>query len=756
MGQNNSKQSNETALSPIQLRAKEIATIVRTTAPAATLHDPLPAIPHDAQHEEHEEEREVLWDAVLRAEGFDNLRQQAERFLATWTPHDLLVLIAEQNNEEESETRERFALRYLGVTEPEDVDMWGWEGVYGFARMLHDELDLPGFRFGTALRRWRKIVGRVGKLHQLDQEGADMTRNSILALIHDHGFTRLVDCIQEDHAKELGVQNALSAIKKVDPQTGEKVLLEPDFWYGFMNHAVVAANVRDWLFGESQLSLPPSKGGYPRRWRAWAQWLDVDTIPANADLSIESIMHAAHSEASITHWKEGYTRALRHIDLFDIESLVEQVLEGLSPSRRNFWMNHNVEAILAKGRRPRPTERLAAVVADELAAERRREREASETSQNEDSPPLQRRPGAQTDRRTTPVLPEEDDTQGLDDDSPTPHTGIRRTPSLDLGLEQESEQEDSEDELYRVTPPLKTKPLSKPKTRGDPSTSESMYNDLLEENTDLLVTQGELEAMITNLMEELAEAQQQLDEEAQLQKPRPRPICGIHLLDEEAERLHMAKHRDELNKCIEKNGLKSYGIDAVSFAEKQRGRKPRFKSPQERRSNSSNSQSRERERERESQESPQDEYPPIRKEPMFGDLSSSEEATGLGIDFGSSSQPDDFEKEHFTPPTSPDPLVTYTPPPRPRSTSRGSSKRSSSRKESPSLRGSPATRSTRQRVLKAVVIPVEAPVVDEDSELSNIVVQSRATPKRGLKRKGPSALEEFLDTRGQSPKRRKR
>jgi hypothetical protein len=525
-----------------------------------------------------------------------------------------------------------------------------------------------------------------------------------------------------------------------DPQTGEKVLLEPELWYGFMNNTVVATNVRDWLFGESQLSLPPSESGYPREYKAWALELVGDTIPTDARESVDSVMHAARSEPSTVHWSGVYTRALRHLDLFDIESLLEGVLQTLSPSQLKTWTNCQVEEIVADGRRQRPTEALAAAVADALIAEQRRKRRNDQTP---DSPSPQRRSGRNAPRRTTPSLPEEDNTQGLDDDSPTPHTGIKRTPSLDHGSGEKDAQDDSEDELYRVTPPLK------PTTHGDPSISESAYNDLLEENTDLLVTQGELEAMITNLMEDLADAQQGLDEEAQWQKPRPCPICCIHLLDEEAERLHMAKHREELNKCREKNGLKPYGIDPVSVAEKQRGRKSCPKSPEGGRTNSAKTQSSER-------ESPQDGYPPIRKEPLFGDLSSPEEATGWGIYFGSSPEPNDFEEEHLTPPTSPDPLVTYTPPPRPRSTSRGSSKRSSSRKESPSPKDGLSTRSTRQRVLKAVEIPAETPVVDEDSDLSNIVVQSCATPKRGLKRKGPSALEEFLNTRGQPPKRRKR
>ena len=574
-----------------------------------------------------------------------------------------------------------------------------------------------------------------------------MTRNSIFAFIHDLGFARLIDCIQEDHANELGVQEALSAIMMVDPQTGRKVLLEPDLFPFRARNIEIAANIRDWLFGESQLSLPGSEGGYPREWNPWAQVLGVNTIPTNANESIESVMQAARAEASSTHWSDVYAHALRHMDLFDIESLLEQVLEALPASQRKAWMDRNVEEILAGGIRRRPVERLAAVVADDLVVAQRRTRSSSPKP---GSPSPQRRSGRNIPRRATPTVPEEEDTQGLGDDSPTPHTGIKRTPILNLGPGDENEQEDSDDELYRLPPPLKPKApyIPKPKPHGDPSTTDAMYNELLEESTDLLVTQNELEAVITNLMEDLADVHQQLDEESQLQKPRHCPICGVYLLDEEAERLHMAKHRDELNKCREKHGLKPYGVHPVSVAEKKRGRKPRPKSPPEERSNSTRSRSRE-------PESPRDGYPPIRKEPLFGDLSSSpEEATGLGIFFGSS--PADFEEEHFTPPTSPDPLATSTPPPRPKSTSRGSSKRSSSRKDSPSPNTSPSTRSSKRRVLKAVEIPVETPVADEDSDLSNIVVQSRSTPTRGLKRKGPSALEEFLNTRGQPAKRRRR
>jgi hypothetical protein len=61
-----------------------------------------------------------------------------------------------------------------------------------------------------------------------------------------------------------------------------------------------------------------------------------------------------------------------------------------------------------------------------------------------------------------------------------------------------------------------------------------------------------------------------------------------------------------------------------------------------------------------------------------------------------------------------------------------------------------------KKVLESVEVPVDTPMVDGDEILSDIVVQPPVAPKRGRKRKEPSALIEFLNTRGQTTKRRKR
>ena len=306
-------QDNSTFVSPIELKAKHVVTAVRDAAAIAFLRDPLPTRPSDTQPPEA---LQTLWDGILAAEGADNLNRAVRRFLRHWTVDDLLAAIARENNESESAAQVRFALRYGdGGDRTEDSQ----EQARLLSTMLRDELDLPGFRVGTALRRWRRIIAQASELNPLDEEGFDRIRTSIFGFLHDHGAGRLMDCLQEDHASEPGVQEALSAIIDVDPSTGERILYarHPMFQPGY--HQIVARNVRNWLAGEDQLSFDRFVAGSTPSKAAWADALHDEPIPKDDHESRGTIWDARRTN----EWDLVYRRNLRHIDLFGIEDLVE-------------------------------------------------------------------------------------------------------------------------------------------------------------------------------------------------------------------------------------------------------------------------------------------------------------------------------------------------------------------------------------------------------------------------------------------------
>ncbi|KAK4894549.1 hypothetical protein LTR27_007190 [Elasticomyces elasticus] len=125
--------------------------------------------PEDRKREnrEYQEERDadnLRWDIIRNAHGGDNLVGAIAQYLednpGETGPKNLLARIAQEHGESASTAERRFTLRYL---EPYEYNLSPRDGSEDdtpqlLARMLMEELDLPGQSFARAFSRWEEIV----------------------------------------------------------------------------------------------------------------------------------------------------------------------------------------------------------------------------------------------------------------------------------------------------------------------------------------------------------------------------------------------------------------------------------------------------------------------------------------------------------------------------------------------------------------------------------------------------------------------
>ncbi|KAK5696987.1 hypothetical protein LTR17_024112 [Elasticomyces elasticus] len=125
--------------------------------------------PEDREREnrEYQEERDadnLRWDIIRNAHGGDNLVGAIAQYLednpGETGPKNLLARIAQEHGESASTAERRFTLRYL---EPYEYNLSPRDGSEDdtpqlLARMLMEELDLPGQSFARAFSRWEEIV----------------------------------------------------------------------------------------------------------------------------------------------------------------------------------------------------------------------------------------------------------------------------------------------------------------------------------------------------------------------------------------------------------------------------------------------------------------------------------------------------------------------------------------------------------------------------------------------------------------------
>ena len=502
MGQKSSK---------IERKAKAIAKVVRNTKPTPVLHRP---VPNNATLS-----RNPRWDSIFRAEGRDRLEEAVYEFLRYHDVYALLAFIAKEHNEERAETSSRFVLRYLD--EADFTKMTCKQKSALVANMLQDELDLSGFRLGTALRRWRWIVQQTNGLDRLDDQEMTLACNSIFAFLHDHGLRRLVDCLQEEHGDEPGVREALLTILDTDEQTGESILYEVDPKLLARKNRAIATNVRDWLLG-SELSFPETK--FTASKDPWAG-LAGEEIPKDQQNSMNSIV-VAIKDVPIC-WNIAYQRALRHVEFYSLEDMIEALFEGIEEPRLSLWMKLSAEDMMRYGRRRQPAERVIAFIIDNIVFG---ERESRRLIVYDTSNTLMVR------HIKTPK------TQQSKSNSKRPHPIMVPPP--------EGQKQRSGADNHNRGRAKKSSPAAQ-----ELATVEALYLDLLKDSEGQRLENVELEEMISHLLEEIADLQDQVDMEADdsQQQERDCPICGQFLSDEKNERVHMKLHREEINECRKKN-----------------------------------------------------------------------------------------------------------------------------------------------------------------------------------------------------------
>lgn len=661
MGQNNSREASD-QLTQIERKAKIIAEAVRGTEPTPYLRDPPPLTTHTTTQPQR------LWDAILRSQGRDQLKLALERFLQ----HEetdlalLLTFVADANDEEPAVIRSRLDLRYLDEGGSLQKMKQAQQALV-LANMLLDEMDLPGNRFGTALHMWQKIVDSVTETNPLDRERADSISPRIIKFLRYHGLRRLVECLQQRHNTEAGVLEALTDIVDTDSQTREMILYQPGPRERPDHHKLVAANVSSWLIGARKLSFPRAKKGFTSSQEPWAA-LSTEIAPSTGNQSFGSIVNAINCVPA--SWDIAYKRCLRHVGIFGVEDLIKEFLQSMTDADRSVWMEAISDDWIERGKRHDPVKRLAAVIADALTAAQRSTR-GIETIWY----PLPRRQGEASSIPRGPIrVPSvKENTQNPANQTGGTQTQPPGTSNLELPPVQVGVLDDA-DSLYRVTPPRKSS-QSKPKPGPAPVTSDAeraRYRSLEAENTTLVVTQAELEETISYLMDDIAELQDQLEEDTRKRKPRYCRICGQHLVDEEAERLHMKKHRDELNKCREKNGLSPYGVDLSSPSSK--GRRSKSSSPKSSSPSDGLTRKKKPKRLKESISKAGESPGPLGESSI-----PPSDPVGLGITMEDPPSRTDHPLEaNVAPITSPDPLAEDAPPARPKTPGRRPSKGSNS------------------------------------------------------------------------------
>ncbi|KAK4545517.1 hypothetical protein LTR36_002867 [Oleoguttula mirabilis] len=342
---------------------------------------------------------ESSWQNIRRAQGRANLELAVRAFLEDWSIDELLGLIAEKHGEREETAVFRFGLRYLGGREWMGLEA-GYQARLG-AQMLLDELDLPGQRLSTALRRWRGVVAmadtlRGDSVHAItaclgaspveeeeEEEGELPTRLliAIQTFIDDQGLTRLIEVMEETHPEhaEVYFRNMISFENDVriiqTPQPSEA--------------GVMAFHIGSMLMGFEPPPRPlevsrrsqPVRGVLPE-WEEfeeddWSSTASDDfVLPESARWSLRAIQRAADTRP--VRWRRVFQRVRRHIDFYGLDATVRQYWASLDEAVKRDLEEDPRSAALLYGRllgpRFRPEDNVAALIVDDLVATSRVER----------------------------------------------------------------------------------------------------------------------------------------------------------------------------------------------------------------------------------------------------------------------------------------------------------------------------------------------------------------------------------------------
>ena len=227
--------------SPLTQTARIIANAIRIAPTRLWRSDVLPSPPPLSPS--HVDTTEDGWNVIRRAEGFDNLTRAVEAFLGPWQAYILMEYVAQEHNEDQRDTQDRFALRYLDGRNFDGLSDAGRALL--LARMLRDEVDLPGFRRDTAVRRWAEIETSARRTDVNDAAAVKTLSNALEAFISDHGFERLVESLEApDRADEEWEDFHRFFGPCLNDDGPENIIYEP-----IESRPRVSQQIVDWLIG---------------------------------------------------------------------------------------------------------------------------------------------------------------------------------------------------------------------------------------------------------------------------------------------------------------------------------------------------------------------------------------------------------------------------------------------------------------------------------------------------------------------------
>lgn len=336
------------------------------------------------------------WHLVLASPGKRPFERAIDAYIGKWGLNDVLQRIAHYHTEPQETVEERFSLRYLdgagfsSFSTPEQAQL--------IARMMRDEIDVPGFRLEAAARRWMEMVKNKmpnGKVTQAQIEGVG---RMICTFTEDLGFEHLVQCMYEGIDEPIEVVDELLG-ECVEGEGDDRIVYEPDEASEY-----AALQIALWMYGEEWQVIESNRSERARRSSGDTFWVSDDAQhddnePVNSGKSWKTIQRAI--EQTQPRWQTVYCRLLRHIRLFGVEDAVNRFLRGRLEAVTEMWQGFDNFDFMARGRRGRPEASIAAVFADYLIYEKRAQDQEQES--DADRNPTTTDPPAHTSQRSTPL-----------------------------------------------------------------------------------------------------------------------------------------------------------------------------------------------------------------------------------------------------------------------------------------------------------------------------------------------------------------
>ncbi|TKA75734.1 hypothetical protein B0A55_05924 [Friedmanniomyces simplex] len=303
---------------------------------------PFPSQPERPRDEDRQ------WLDIRRAEGRRKLENEISSYLAMAQRRranalqELLVRIAREHGEDLEVTHRRFRLRYLSDAELVAVSsvlyMDTEELANRVTQMLVDELDLPGQRFGTAVRRWHDVVRQAhsaasqgsadedSRSRRGDVQVDEQLERRVGRFLRDHGFRTLVQASELtsiDEGDTLFPDFLIGSLDADDHHGNRVGVWEPVERVEVVVFAIAAA-----LQGIPSVTLTPSISLTPGSIPEWEE--EADRSPEARECGDEQrrgvqkslqVLRDMVAEPDVTWWQV-FHLLQRHIDLYGLKDLV--------------------------------------------------------------------------------------------------------------------------------------------------------------------------------------------------------------------------------------------------------------------------------------------------------------------------------------------------------------------------------------------------------------------------------------------------